>query len=48
MARVPFVVLMTSFIPSTTSAVNGSDPGTVELIDERGPAYEVLKSCDRT
>lgn len=25
----------------------GSDPATVELIDERGPAYEVLKACDR-
>lgn len=25
----------------------GSDPETIELIDERGPAYEVLKSCDR-
>ena len=25
----------------------GSDPATVELIDERGPAYETLKSCDR-
>ncbi len=25
----------------------GSDSATVELIDERGPAYETLKSCDR-
>jgi hypothetical protein len=25
----------------------GSDPATVELIDERGPAYETLKECDR-
>ena len=25
----------------------GSDPVTVELIDERGPAYDILKSCDR-
>ncbi len=25
----------------------GSDPATVELIDERGPAYETLKLCDR-
>lgn len=25
----------------------GSDPATVELIDERGPAYEVLERCDR-
>jgi hypothetical protein len=24
----------------------GSDPATVELIDERGPAYPVLKACD--
>lgn len=24
----------------------GSDPATVELIDERGEAYEILKSCD--
>jgi hypothetical protein len=25
----------------------GSDPATVELIDERGPAYETLRDCDR-
>jgi len=25
----------------------GSDPATVELIDERGPAHETLTSCDR-
>ena len=25
----------------------GSDAVTVELIDERGPAYQILKSCDR-
>jgi hypothetical protein len=25
----------------------GSDPTTVELIDERGPAYATLKDCDR-
>jgi hypothetical protein len=25
----------------------GSEPATVELIDERGPAFETLKSCDR-
>lgn len=25
----------------------GSDPATVELIDERGPAYPTLKACDR-
>jgi hypothetical protein len=24
----------------------GSDPVTVELVDERGPAYETLQSCD--
>lgn len=26
----------------------GSDPVTVELIDERGEVYPVLKECDRT
>ncbi|HSJ91731.1 MAG TPA: hypothetical protein VK917_06660 [Ilumatobacter sp.] len=25
----------------------GSDPATVALIDERGPAYETLHACDR-
>ncbi len=25
----------------------GSDPATVELIDERGPAYQALHECDR-
>ena len=25
----------------------GSDPATVELIDERGPAYPTLSACDR-
>ena len=25
----------------------GSEPATVELIDERGPAYPTLKDCDR-
>lgn len=25
----------------------GSEPATVELIDERGPAYETLNECDR-
>jgi hypothetical protein len=25
----------------------GSEPTTVELIDERGPAYPTLKTCDR-
>ena len=25
----------------------GSDPVTVELIDEQGPAYAILKDCDR-
>ena len=27
-------------------AEGGTDPATVELIDERGPAYETLKLCD--
>jgi hypothetical protein len=26
---------------------SGSDPVTVELIDERGPAYDTLQMCDR-
>ena len=26
----------------------GSDPMTVELIDESGPAYATLRACDRT
>ncbi len=34
-------------IGSLLAAQAGSDPVTVELIDERGPAYETLKSCDR-
>jgi hypothetical protein len=34
-------------IGSILAAEAGSDPATVELIDERGPAYETLKSCDR-
>lgn len=25
----------------------GSDPATVDLIDERGPAYDTLHDCDR-
>jgi hypothetical protein len=25
----------------------GSDPATIELVDERGPAYHTLKLCDR-
>ena len=25
----------------------GSEPATVELIDERGPSYETLSACDR-
>jgi hypothetical protein len=25
----------------------GSEPATVELIDERGPAYPTLSACDR-
>ena len=34
-------------IGSLLAEAAGSDPATVELIDERGPAYETLKSCDR-
>jgi len=34
-------------IGSLLADVAGSDPATVELIDERGPAYATLKSCDR-
>ena len=33
-------------IGSLLAEAAGSDPATVELIDERGPAYEALKSCD--
>lgn len=34
-------------IGSVLAAGAGSDPATVELIDERGPAYEQLRECDR-
>lgn len=32
---------------SVLAARAGSDPVTVDLIDERGPAYETLRACDR-
>ncbi len=34
-------------IGSVLAEQAGSDTATVELIDERGPAYETLESCDR-
>jgi hypothetical protein len=34
-------------IGSELAADAGSDPATVELIAERGPAYTTLKQCDR-
>lgn len=34
-------------IGSVLAAEAGSDQATVELIDERGPAYPTLKDCDR-
>lgn len=34
-------------IGSLLAEAAGSDPATVELIDERGPAYETLRVCDR-
>lgn len=34
-------------IGSLLAAQAGSDAVTVELIDERGPAYETLRLCDR-
>jgi hypothetical protein len=34
-------------IGSLLAEAAGSEPVTVELIDERGPAYETLKLCDR-
>lgn len=34
-------------IGSLLAAAAGSDPATIELIDERGPAYDTLESCDR-
>jgi hypothetical protein len=33
-------------IGSDLAAQAGSDPATVELIAERGPAFETLESCD--
>jgi len=35
------------FVGSQLAAAAGSDPDTVALIDERGPAYPTLKLCDR-
>jgi hypothetical protein len=35
------------FIGSQLAETAGSDPATVELIDERGPAYPTLEVCDR-
>jgi hypothetical protein len=34
-------------IGSLLAQAAGSEPVTVELIDERGPAYDTLKLCDR-
>lgn len=34
-------------IGSVLVAAAGSDPATVELVDERGPAYDTLRECDR-
>lgn len=34
-------------IGAVLAAGAGSEPATVELIDERGPAYETLTACDR-
>ena len=34
-------------VPGVASSAAGSDPVTVELIAEEGPAYETLKDCDR-
>jgi hypothetical protein len=34
-------------IGSLLAQTAGSEPATVELIDERGPAYDTLKLCDR-
>jgi hypothetical protein len=34
-------------IGSVLAAAAGSEPDTVDLIDERGPVYETLKACDR-
>jgi hypothetical protein len=35
------------YVGSQLAAAVGSEPVTVELIDERGPAYDILKLCDR-
>jgi hypothetical protein len=35
------------FIGSRLAEEAGSDPATVELIDERGPAYDTLRLSDR-
>lgn len=35
------------FIGSQLAERAGSEPATVELIDERGPAYPTLELCDR-
>lgn len=34
-------------IGAVLAAAAGSDPDTVDLIDETGPAYETLRQCDR-
>ena len=34
-------------IGALMAAQAGSEPATVELIDERGPAYDTLHTCDR-
>ncbi|HEY5662581.1 MAG TPA: hypothetical protein VIS05_00955 [Ilumatobacter sp.] len=34
-------------IGAELAAAHGSEPATVELIDERGPAYATLRGCDR-
>lgn len=34
-------------VGSLLAEAAGSDPATVELIDERGPAYATLRACDR-
>jgi hypothetical protein len=34
-------------IGAELAAAAGSDPATIDLIDERGPAYPTLSACDR-
>jgi hypothetical protein len=34
-------------VGSELAAASGSEPDTVDLIAERGPAYDVLHECDR-